>query len=299
MRRAIAAAQAALLVGVVFYLVLQLSKVGWADVADALPSSPLFYLIFTVRYFALPLLEIPTYEILWRRPLWRHFSAFLRKRVYNFAVMGYSGEAFFTLWARRTLDLSDREIVVAVKDNNIISALVSNLATALVVGALFFSGALIDEIAAIPGAAALFGFAFLSASVLAVAVLILRRKIVDLAPGVMTRLTLINVVRIAFVLLLQVLLYASAVPGPPLSAWAILVALQLALSRAPFIPNPDIVFLTAALHLAGEFDAPPAVFAGMLVAEAGLSQIFNAALFVATAHLAGKRGARRAPFPAA
>jgi hypothetical protein len=83
-----------------------------------------------------------------------------------------------------------------------------------------------------------------------------------------------------------------------LSAWTILIALQLALSRAPFIPNPDIVFLTAALHLVGEFDAPAAVFAGMLVAEAGLSQIFNAALFVATAHLARKQGAPRAPLPA-
>ena len=182
-RRATAVFQYALLACVVVYLIIRLSEVGWSDVLGELPESPLFYLIFVLRYLALPLSEIPTYEIVWRRPLWRRFSAFLRKRVYNFAVMGYSGEAFFTLWARRNLDLSDREIVAGVKDNNLISALVSNIATAILVTALFFSGRLMDELDALPGSAFLFGLAFASASSLAVAVIVFRRQIMDLPEG--------------------------------------------------------------------------------------------------------------------
>lgn len=285
-RRSMTAFQYGLFGCVVVFLVLRLSEVGWGEVIDELPGSPLFYALFTLRYLALPLTEIPTYGLVWRRPLWRHFSAFLRKRVYNFAVMGYSGEGFFTLWARRTLDLSDREILAGVKDNNLVSALVSNIATAALILALFFSGRLTAELDALPGAAALFALAFASAFGLAIAVIVFRRQIMDLPAGVMPRLVAINAVRIIFVLALHILLYWSALPGPPLSAWFVFVALQLVLSRAPFVPNLDIVFLTAAIHLAETVDAPEASIAGMLVAEAGLSQIFNVALFAATTHLA-------------
>lgn len=285
-RRARAIFQYGLLACIVIYLVLRLSKVGWGEVADALPTSLFFYLIFIVRYFALPLSEIPTYELVWRRPLWRYFSAFVRKRVYNFAVMGYSGEAFFTLWARRTLDLSDKQILVGVKDNNLISALVSNVATALLVTALFFNGHLVDDLNALPGSTALFALAFLSAASLAVAVIVFRRKIIDLPRGVMSKLVAINAGRMALMLGLHAVLYWTALPGPPIQAWFIFIALQLVLSRVPFVPNLDIVFLTAALHLASVVNVSEAEIAGMLVAEAGLAQLFNFALFGATTHLA-------------
>ncbi len=290
-RRVLICVQYAMLAGVILFLVSRLSAVGWSEVVEALPTSPLFYLIFTVRYLALPLSEIPTYEIVWRRSLWRHFSAFIRKRVYNFAVMGYSGEAFFSLWARRNLDISDRDILVGVKDNNLISALVSNLATALLVTALFFSGRLRDGLDALPGSAALFALAFVSASSLAVAVIVFRRKIMDLPKGVMPKLMAINSARMTLILVLHALLYWSAIPEAPLSGWFVFIALQLVLTRVPFVPNLDIVFLTAALHLAAVVSVPEAMIAGMLVAEAGLSQLFNGALFAATAHLALKQRA--------
>lgn len=292
-RRLIAVAQHTVLIGVVAYLIARLSEVGWADVFAALPVSPLFYLIFVLRYFMLPLSEISAYELVWRRSLWRHFSAFLRKRVYNFAILGYSGEAFFTLWARRALDLSDTEILVGVKDNNLVSALVSNIATAILVMSLFLTGRLHDSLAALPGSAFLFALAFFSAVGLSIAVLAFRRRIIGLRPGVMAKLVAINAVRMGVVLGLHALLYWSALPGPPLETWFVFIALQLVLSRVPFLPNLDIVFLTAALHLGSLVDATEAEIAGMLLAEAGLAQIFNVALFIATAHLAlARRHAR-------
>jgi hypothetical protein len=288
-QRMLSVLQYALLAGIVAYLIGRLSGIGWAGVIDALPTSPLFYLIFLVRYFAPPLTELVTYEIVWRRSLWRHFSAFIRKRVYNFAVMGYSGEAFFTLWARRALDLSDREILIGVKDNNLISALVSNAATALLVFALFMSGRLTDNIDVLPGASLIFAIAFASALGLAVAVAVFRRKIMDLPRGVMTKLVAINAARVAMMLTLQAILYWSALPAAPIDSWFIFIALQLVLTRMPFVPNPDIVFLTAALHFSSLANVTEAGIAGMLVAEAGLSQILNLTLFTATAHLALKQ----------
>jgi hypothetical protein len=283
-RRALRVIQGVLFVAVVVFLVIQLSEVGWREVFSALPENPWFYAIFTLRFFAQPLTEIPAYELVWRTPLWRHWTAFLRQRVYNFAVMGYSGEAFFTLWARRTLNLSDRDIVVGVKDNNLISALVSNAATAAIVAALFFLGDLEREIDAIPGGAALFALAFLSAASLAVAVTMFRRQLIQLPKGMTRKIIAINAARIVLVFVLHAMLYQSAIPSAPLAAWLIFIALQLVLSRVPFVPNQDIVFLTAALSLAPEIGAPEAAIAGMLLAEAGLSQIFNLSLFALTAH---------------
>ena len=296
-KRATTVIQYLLLAGVIVYLVKRLSEVGWSDVLHSLPTAPLFYIIFTLRYFAQPLSEIPTYELVWRKPLWRYVTAFIRKRVYNFAVMGYSGEAFFTLWARRNLDLTDREILVGVKDNNLISALVSNIVTALMVATLFFTGNLETSLSAFPGAAFLFALAFLSAASLSVAVLLFRRQIMSLPKGMMSKLMGINTGRIIFVLALHAALYAAAIPGPPLIAWFVFIALQLVLSRIPFVPNLDIVFLTVALHLAPVVQVPEAKIAGMLVAEAGLSQLFNIVLFGATMHLALKKDLGGEPEP--
>lgn len=296
-RRALRVAQGVLFAAVVLFLIIQLSEVGWGAVFSSLPETPWFYVIFTLRYFVQPLSEIPAYELVWKTPLWRHWTAFIRKRVYNFAVMGYSGEAFFTLWARRTLRLSDRDILVGVKDNNLVSALVSNAATAAIVAVLFVLGDLEREMDAIPGGAVLFALAFLSAASLAVAVVMFRRRLIQLPKGMTRKVIAINVVRIGVVFVLHAMLYASAIPDAPLAAWLMFIALQLVLSRVPFVPNQDIVFLTAALSLAPAIGAPEAAIAGMLLAEAGLSQIFNLALFALTAHHAvgGRDGAKTSP----
>ena len=77
-KRAAKVIQYSLLAAVIVYLIYKLSTVGWAEVFGALPETPLFYLLFLLRYLALPLSEIPAYELVWKRPLWRHFTAFIR-----------------------------------------------------------------------------------------------------------------------------------------------------------------------------------------------------------------------------
>lgn len=276
----------ALFAGIVFYLLYRLSQVGWVDVLQSLPATPWFYVFFVLRFLALPVSELAIYEIVWSKPLVRHFFVFIRKRVYNFAVMGYSGEAFLTLWARRRLNLSDKTILVGVKDNNILSAFSSNAATVILVLVLAATGGLQAGIEAFPGARWLFTLAFISALVLATVVAIFRQKLIALPPGALPKLLGVHGARQALLILLHAAMYASALPGAPLMAWITFIALQLVLSRIPFLPNQDIVYLTAALTLSPIVGAPEAAVAGMLVAEAGLSQLFNVVMFGATAHLA-------------
>ena len=285
-QRALKLLQYALLAAIVIYLVLKLSSVGWLQVFDSLPSSPWFYLFFALRFLMLPISEIAIYEIVWSQPLIRHFFVFIRKRVYNFAVMGYSGEVFFTQWARRRLSLTDKKILVGVKDNNILSAFASNAATVVLVVGLAATGGLRAGLEAFPGAGWLFSLAFLSAGTLSVAVMVFREKLIALPPGVIPRLLGVHGGRQILIILLHAAMYASALPGAPLMAWMTFIALQLVLSRVPFLPNQDIVYLGAALTLSPIVGASEAAVAGMLVAEAGLSQLINGVMFLATVHLA-------------
>ncbi len=278
--------QYSLLACIVFYLVYKLTHLGWAEVIGSLPQSPWFYVFFCLRFIALPISELAIYEIVWAQPLVRHFFVFIRKRVYNFAVMGYSGEAFLTIWARRRLALPHKQILVGVKDNNLLSAFTSNAATVVLIIALAATGGLKAGLDAFPGARWLFALAFLTAATLSVLVMIFRDKLMALPKGVMPRLIVVHSGRQALIILLHAAMYASALPGAPVMAWMTFIAMQLVLSRVPFLPNQDIVYLGAALTLSPIIGAPEAAVAGMLVAEAGLSQIFNIFMFFATAHLA-------------
>ncbi|MEO1149892.1 MAG: hypothetical protein AAFW83_02780 [Pseudomonadota bacterium] len=285
--RALSVAQYLLLVCVLIYLVVRFAQVGWADVMTNLPVSVWFYVFFALRFLALPLSELLIYQMIWEVPLGKHWPAFLRKRVYNFAVMGYSGEGFLTLWARRKLPLDDKAVVVGVKDNNLLSALASNLATVFMIVGLFWAGKLGAGLAALPGGGGiLFVLAFTSSLVLSVTVINLRGRLIALGPEKLRSVFAIHGARTVLIVVLHAAMYAAALPGAPLSAWLMFLALQLVLSRIPFIPNQDLVFLGAALSLAPLVNASEAALAGMLLAEAGLSQLINLVLFFATAHVA-------------
>jgi hypothetical protein len=198
------------------------------------------------------------------------------------------------LWARRRLRLPNKRILIGVKDNNLLSAFASNAATVVLVVTLAVTGGLKAGLEAFPGAGWLFALAFLSAGTLSILVMIFRDKLMALPKGVMPKLIGVHSGRQVLIILLHAAMYASAIPGAPLMAWMTFIAMQLVLSRVPFLPNQDIVYLGAALSLSAIVGAPEAVVAGMLVAEAGLSQAFNVAMFLATAHLA-KTDYRGAP----
>ncbi|MEM6415752.1 MAG: hypothetical protein AAF720_13970 [Pseudomonadota bacterium] len=278
--------QYGMLIGIVIYLILELSKIGWIEVAENLPAEPLFYALFLARFFAIPVSEIPAYKLVWNIPLWRHLDAFIRKRIYNFAVVSYGGEAFFTLWARRNLNLDTKKILTGIKDNNILSAFASNVATVVLILIIVAMGDLQQALDTIPGATILFLLAFLSSLLLSAAVIFFHEKILDISLQTARYLTTIHGLRLLLVMVLQAAMYAVALPGGAFIAWLYLITLQLVLSRIPFLPNVDLIFLSLALLLSPAIGVSDAALAGVLVAEAGLVQILNFLLFFATAHCA-------------
>lgn len=291
-QRAIALAQAGLFISVCVFLIYRLSRLGIGDVLASLPASPWFYLFFGLRFLLPPLSDSAAFEILWRRPMLLHLPVLVRKKVYNYAVAGYSGEAFLALWARRRLALPDRLVLGAIKDSSLTSAFTSNLATIAAIGGLALFGLLGMAIEAVPGGRALFAFAFGIAFLLALIAILARRKLTSLPAQSIGRLLAIHGVRQLVSPALQVSMYAAALPGASFDIWALFVATQLVVSRIPFLPNQELVYAGVALSLAPLVGAPETGVAGMLVAEAGLAQILNIALFFATAPLARRIGFR-------
>lgn len=296
-QRALAVGQWALLALVIAYLVWRLTGIGWDAVWRNLPSSPWFYALLLLKFLTLPVAEVFVYQIIWNRPLANHFPAFVRKRVYNNAVAGYSGEAFLALWARRRLGVGELEAIVAVKDSNILSAFTANAMTVALVVWLAATGALGATVDAVPGGRVLFAVAFALAFAVASGVLVFRRQMIALSWTKTRAILGVHALRQAAQISIYAALYAAALPAIPFAVWVSFVALQYVITRIPFLPNQEIVYLTAALSLGTIVGAPQEAVAGMLLAEAGLLQGLYFLLFFATAHLARSAPPPRAPAP--
>ncbi len=285
-KRALVIGHWALLALIIAFLVYRLTHIGWREVIRSLPSSPWFFVFFVLRYLTLPITETAVYETIWNRPVVAHLPAFIRKRVYNYAVAGYSGEGFLALWARRRLGLSDRDAIVGIKDNSILGSFTANAATIIVVVGLAVTGGLQAGLALLPGAPVLFAASFTAAAAMCLAVLVFRKRLIALPDVKIRKVVTIHAVRQTLNLTLFAAMYAAAIPSEPFGVWFLFIALQLVVSRIPFLPSQDLVYLTLALSFASLVGAPREAVAGMLVAEAGLSMLFSVCLFLATLYLA-------------
>lgn len=282
-------AQRLLFLGVIYIFVRQLTAVGWSDVLNNLPTSPLFYFFWALRYALTPAVETQTYGIIWKRPMVRHFWVFIRKRVYNNGVAGMSGEGFLSLWARRNLDLGLKDVLISIKDANILSALTANSVTILLVITALVFGLAEPLMRDIPNGDALVWIGLAVPSVMVTGAILFRKKILSLEPREVCVILTWHSARHALLIVLAIAMYASAVPGVPLLVWLSFIVLFMLLSRIPFLPNQDLVYAAAALAVTSSIGVADDVMAGVLLCEAALIQIANFGLFLGTSHLGSSR----------
>jgi len=86
----------AFVLGIVAFLVWQIVQIGWQEVLESMPTTPWFYVIFLILYFALPMSEQFIYRMSLNFGFWEGLKVFIQKKVLNADVLGYSGEAYFT-----------------------------------------------------------------------------------------------------------------------------------------------------------------------------------------------------------
>ncbi|WP_262692872.1 hypothetical protein [Kordiimonas aestuarii] len=276
------ALQVLFMVAVVLYLGNKLATVGWQEVWASLPTTPWFYIIFIVMFFAFPVAELLIYRLMWGVDFKGQFGMFVRKRVYNYAVLSYSGEAYMAFWARRRLNLRDRVIFSTIKDSNILSGLASNSFTVIMLAIFFLTGQLSVITNAAPDYKSYLLLAVLVGLILVPVVLRFRKHIISLKPDVAKKVFLIHLIRLVLLLLLQTLQWSVVLPDVPFNMWLLFLTAQLVLTRVPFLPNTDLLVAGLGLTLMGYVDAPQATLASMFLAAGALSQVMNFAAFLAT-----------------
>lgn len=272
--------QAAIVCGVIWFLTSKLESVGWEKVLSSLPSTPWFYIFFGITYLAYPVAEQRVYRLIWQLDERLGFSVFLRMRIYNLAILSYSGEAFLALWARKNLPLRNRRILATIKDSNILSALASNSFTIILLATLLAT----DQLHFITDADADFRYylalAALVGIILVPAVIHFRRHLLSIEGPLAKQVFLTHLTRQIIVLVGQVAMWSVAVPEVSADTWLLLLTAQMVLTRVPFLPNTDLLLAGLGITLMGYMAAPEAKLAGMFFAAGILGQVCNLAGFV-------------------
>jgi hypothetical protein len=83
---------------ILLLLVRAIADVGWQQVIDVLPLTPLFWLVFVGGYLLPPLVEWHIYRRWWGFGP-SAIGVFLKMRVMNDALFSYSGHTYLLVWA--------------------------------------------------------------------------------------------------------------------------------------------------------------------------------------------------------
>ena len=282
-RAVLRAARWALVLGVLGWLGLQLSSIGWGEVWASRPRTPWFYVIWLVLYLQLPLIEAVIYRVVWGAPMRTLLPPILRKRALNQDLVSYSGEAYFFGWARRHLDHPDRLLIGTLKDNAIASALATWTAAILLLCVFLATDQIV--LTDLIGDASL---PYVTAGVVLAAGVVglgfwFRGTLLTLEPRTVLGLYGTHFARfLVIVYVLQILQWWVVLPEAPLEVWATMLAVITVVNRLPLLPAKDLIGIGAVLGMTGLLEASASVIAAMLLTRSVLDKIANAALFGGT-----------------
>lgn len=222
----------------------QLRSLDVRQIAALMPASPLFWLVFLVAYFQAPFSEWIMFRRLWGLPF-SGMGALLRKFVSNEILLGYLGEVYFYAWARRHAPVAAP--FGAIKDVAILSALTGNIATLAMV---LLAAPMLGELhLGVSDHTFAWSVAFMMGT--SVPLLLLRRTLFTLPRNALWFVANVHFVRIVSAALLSGLLWHLILPSVPLAYWLLLATMRQVLSRLPFMPNKDVIFVGLATFFVG------------------------------------------------
>lgn len=249
----------ALSVGMVAAIALQLGGAS-SDVLKTISGlPPLVWPAFLLLYLTQTLFDFAVFRRLWNMPL-AGVEALLRKNVINEVVLGYSGEAFLYVWARRAAGAVASPFA-AIKDANIVSALLGNLLTLVL--AVVSATQLRDlDFAQRLGPALWSGLIPLAISI---GVLAFGRRVFSLRLGQLGYVAVVCSLRLVFWSVLTLLIWRLALPQVAPGLWVVLLAIRFLVSRVPLISNKDLVFGNLMLLLLGAHSTVAVLLAALAV----------------------------------
>lgn len=278
-KRVLRLAKYAFQAGIIGILIYQIAEIGWRNILSELPTHPLFYLLFLLIYFALPVTEYLAYGIRWRLRFLQSQAIFLKKRVYNKVILGYSGEVQLFFWLQKHAGIEKKEAYEVVRDNNILSTLASTAIALLLLAGFTSTGRLeiyrwIDYDLRV-----LAGFFAFFAVIAAYLFRKYRTYLFSMDRKDSALIFSLHSGRMILLVVFQIAQWHIVMPGVPLDIWFTLVAIQLILSRLPLLPNKDLVFIGASLEFARHTDLSLAGLAGLLLVSQVLDRLMNILVF--------------------
>lgn len=275
----------AFLTGIVGYLAYRLTTIGWAELWASMPTTPWFYVLLLLMYATLPVTEMVLYGTAWGARYRSLLPALLRKRVLNNDVLGYSGEAYFYVWARRETNLDALDVLRTIKDNVIISSVASTSVAFSLLALFFLTGQiellrqyLPDETSTVA--------AGLAVVILVVSVGVnFRRALFSLPSRILWLIGGGHLLRFVLNNGFQVLQWAVVIPEVSAGTWITLLALYIVIQQIPFVPSRGLVFMSAGVGLSGTLQIPTAALASMLLTNSLIDRTLNFATYVGTTAL--------------
>jgi len=261
------------------YLAYQLTKIGWAEIFAALPSSPLFYLLSIGFVLAPVLAEIFAFQTITRRKVGSFGKVFLRKHVFNKAVMNFTGDAYFVQKLSQLKTLNLKRAAIILKDMTLIRAFIANAwIVALVIAALCLGK--FDVLQNIVSTSPLIAGAMGLFSVLVVGgALILFKKLTRLTVGVAAKVGAIYLARSFVVAAILISQWSLAIPGQEIATWFLFLLVFSLTKKSPV--GGELVFASVVVTLPG-LGGDTAAVAAMLVAIAAVTQVLYFVGFLVT-----------------
>lgn len=267
-------------VAVLGAIVWQLTHTGWQEVWDGLPLHPLFYVLQVVVFVLLPVVEVQIYRPYWPLPFRSLFGMFLRKRVFNEEIAGYSGEANLLIEVRARTAIETRPLIRTIRDVTIVSAMSANLITLLLLSLVltydwvplpvFHPDWSVWHLVVGIGVAVLIGFALIR----------FRKSLYAFSLRETLRVGGWHSGRFLLQHALMMVQWAVVVPNIPLHVWLVYITVWVVINRLPFLPGKDLLFVSAGIPLAGALGDPTAEFAAMWVVSAVLNKVMSLVVLV-------------------
>ncbi len=262
----------AMSLAIVVAVLIQLRHIDWRLVREAVPSSPVIWIVLAAGYFASPTGDWLIFRRLWHIPL-SGFIPLVKKMIGNEILIGYFGEAYFYDWARRNVTMAGSPFG-AVKDVAILSALAGN---ALTVAMLAAAWPLLGTVNL--GADGKLMLGSLGVVLLtSLFIMALRNRLLSLPRNDLIYAFSIHCARIMTGSALLGLAWHLILPTVGLGLWLLLATIRLLISRLPLIPNKDLVFAGIAAMLVGRTTEVTAVLAMIATLTLAAHVVFGAVL---------------------
>lgn len=268
--------------GILAYLAYQLTDIGWAQVWASLPTTPWFYILLFLMYATLPATEMVLYGTIWNANAWALLPALLRKRVLNNDVLGYSGEAYFSVWAQHNTNLGYGPILQTIKDNTIISSVASTSVAFLLLALFFLTGQIELLTQYLPSETSTLAASLAVVLLVVIVGINFRRALFSLPSSLLLLIGAGHLTRFILNNGFQVTQWIVVIPEVSVGSWITLLALHIVINQVPFVPSRGLVFMSAGVGLSGPLQIPEAALASMLLAQALIDQGLNFLVYGST-----------------